>query len=108
MKKEDYPLEGWIPNPHFMDFKLEKLPVSSDEVLMVSRLDGPTPEMVRRMIDDSLETEAKGLSGTAYFDARWPKPEPGKKVEGYAFYDRALHRAADYLRDRKRNERCSG
>ncbi|MBA3031247.1 MAG: TIGR03790 family protein [Desulfobacteraceae bacterium] len=98
VKKEGYPLEGWIPNPHFIDFKLEKLPVSSDEVLMVSRLDGPTPEMVRRMIDDSLETETKGLSGTAYFDARWPKPEPGKKVDGYAFYDRALHLAADYLR----------
>ena len=45
VKKEDYPLEGWIPNPHFIDFKLEKLPVSSHEVLMVSRLDGPTPEI---------------------------------------------------------------
>ena len=62
----------------------------------------PPPRSVRRMIDDSLETETKGLSGAAYFDARWPRPEPGKKVEGYAFYDQALHLAADYLRKQKR------
>jgi uncharacterized protein (TIGR03790 family) len=102
VKIPDYPLNGWIPNPHFMDFKMEKLSISMDKVLMVSRLDGPTPETVRRIINDSLEAENKGLSGTACFDARWPLPEHGQKLDGYAFYDRSLHLAADYLDGKNR------
>jgi uncharacterized protein (TIGR03790 family) len=102
VKIKDYDLKGWIPNPHFMDFKLEKLSVSAEQVLMVSRLDGPDPEIVRRIIDDSLEAEKTGLSGAACIDARWPRPMRGQKVEGYAFYDRSLHLAADYLRGKNR------
>ncbi|MBN2584621.1 MAG: TIGR03790 family protein [Planctomycetes bacterium] len=39
-------------------------------MLLVCRLDGPSPEIVRRMIDDALWAEANGLSGRAYFDVR--------------------------------------
>jgi uncharacterized protein (TIGR03790 family) len=69
-----------------------------EKVMVVSRLDGPTDPIVRRMIDDSLHAEKEGLSGRAYFDARWP--DPGNKTDltafkdGYAFYDRAIHSAA--------------
>jgi len=45
------------------------------------------------MIDDSLAAEKQGLSGTAYFDARWPEPAVAPKG-GYAFYDASIHRAA--------------
>jgi uncharacterized protein (TIGR03790 family) len=38
--------------------------------LLVCRLDGPTPAIVRRMIDDSIATEAKGLRGFTYVDAQ--------------------------------------
>ena len=49
---------------------------------------------MRRIIDDSLQTEKEGLQGKAYFDARWPDPRD-KEVKGsYGFYDRAIHKAA--------------
>ncbi|MGC1480564.1 MAG: TIGR03790 family protein [Chthoniobacterales bacterium] len=38
--------------------------------LLVCRLDGPTPEIVRQMIDDAIATENSGLWGWAYVDAR--------------------------------------
>ncbi len=63
------------------------------KALMVSRLDGPTPAAVRRVIDDSLEAERRGLAGKAYFDARWPVKEK-KDLSAYESYDRAIHNAA--------------
>ena len=36
--------------------------------MLVSRLDGPTAEIVRRMISDAVETEKNGLWGRAYVD----------------------------------------
>ncbi len=62
-------------------------------MILVSRLDGPTAGIVRRIIDDSLETEKEGLKGVAYFDARWADPG-NKELSGYAFYDRSIHQAA--------------
>jgi len=96
---DDYSLSGWVPNPHFVGFKGQALPVDKSQVLMVSRLDGPTPEIVRRIIDVSVAVEEKGLKGIAYFDARWPRPAADKPVEGYALYDRSIHWAAERLKD---------
>jgi uncharacterized protein (TIGR03790 family) len=62
--------------------------------MMVGRLDAPTPEIVRRMINDSLQAEAVGLQGNAYFDARWPLRKE-KNLHGYPLYDASLHRAAE-------------
>ena len=64
------------------------------KVILVSRLDGPSEEIVRRVIDDSLQTEKEGLRGKAYFDARWPDPGDKEVKGGYGFYDRAIHKAA--------------
>jgi uncharacterized protein (TIGR03790 family) len=71
-----------------------------DIALMVSRLDGPSPEIVRRIINDSLFAEKNGLSGTAFFDARWPQPDldKAKSLKGYAFYDNSLYLAADVVK----------
>jgi len=90
-----YPLAKWQPNPFFVGFQKQqdKLLFNKDQVLFVSRLDGPTPEIVRRMIDDSLYAELNGLQGQAYFDARWPLPEQ-KNPKGYALYDASIHKAA--------------
>lgn len=96
--KEDYPFSGWVPNPLFLGFRGKETSVSREETLMVARLDGPTDEIVRRIIDDSLSVEKTGLQGVAYFDARWPKPgdeKAGKMKMGYGFYDRSIHLAAD-------------
>ena len=43
--------------------------------LMTARLDGSTAAVVKRMIDDSIATEATGLKGEFYIDARGMKPD---------------------------------
>jgi len=93
-----YPLRGWVPNPAFAGEGSRDASRREDSVLAVSRLDGPTETLVRRMVDDGLASEADGLEGTAYLDARWKDPGPNGEASGYAFYDRSLHRAAAVLR----------
>lgn len=39
-------------------------------ILMVARLDGPTAEIAKGLVDKALEAERDGLWGRAYFDAR--------------------------------------
>ena len=39
-------------------------------ILMVARLDGPTPAIARSLVDKALEAETNGLWGRAYFDSR--------------------------------------
>ncbi len=95
-RKDGYKLKGWIVNPYTFATSNQEPKLYTDEVLLVSRLDGPDPTMVKRIIDDSIAVEKKGLRGRAYFDARWPMPEE-KELSGYAFYDKSLHRAAQNL-----------
>jgi len=97
-----YELSRWIPNPYFLGFRgkhLARMP-EREQVLMVARLDGPSPEIVRRIVDDAIHAEKKGLQGKAYFDARWPRPPEEKepKEPGYGFYDLSIHKAADRVR----------
>ena len=92
-----YPLGGWLPNPLFVGYGNKRPLAAAEKTLMVCRLDGPTEQTVRRIIDESFEVEHRGLKGTAYFDARWE--HPGKdKVTGYAAYDRSIHRIAAKLK----------
>ena len=39
-------------------------------ILMVARLDGPTAEIAKGLVDKALQAEREGLWGRAYFDAR--------------------------------------
>jgi uncharacterized protein (TIGR03790 family) len=98
-----YPLEGWLPNPYFLGFREQQTLLTRDTVLMVSRLDGPDAETVRRIVDDAVEVEKKGVAGRAYFDARWPLPTE-KHLNGYALYDASLHLAAERMRASGRME----
>jgi len=67
---------GILQNPYFRRFS----PILDSSVtaglLLVSRLDAPTAETVRRMIDDTLLAERIGLYGWAYIDRR-SIPESG-------------------------------
>jgi uncharacterized protein (TIGR03790 family) len=83
----------WLPNKYFVGFQGKAIENMPQKVLLVSRLDGPSESIVRRMIDDSIEVEKTGLSGKAYFDARWPDKD-GKNPSYYQIYDRLIHRAA--------------
>jgi uncharacterized protein (TIGR03790 family) len=97
---KDYPLSGWLPNPFYLGRPKQTLSVEKADVLMVSRLDGPSDEIVRRIIDDSFAVEEEGLKGVCYLDARWPaleKDSKDNKDDGYGFYDRSIHRAGNLI-----------
>lgn len=98
---DSYSLQMWVPNPFFVGFQGKALPVAKADVLMVARLDGPSGDIVRRIIADSLAAEATGLRGTAYFDARWARPGSQKKLKGNGFYDNSLHLAAERVKSNK-------
>ena len=61
---------GIFPNPYFRRFT----PILEDPVypglLLPARLDGPTPAIVKAMIDDALAAERGGLYGWSYVDGR--------------------------------------
>lgn len=96
--EEYYSISGWIPNPHCIGWRDEKNLLKKDNVLMVSRLDGPSVTTVKRIIQDSIKAEKNGLKGTAYFDARWAMSNK-QKLRGYAFYDNSIHLAAGRIRE---------
>ena len=77
----------WLPNKYFVGFRGKAIKNMPQKVLLVSRLDGPSDTIVRRIIDDSIEVEKTGLSGKAYFDARWPEKD-NKDSSYYQVYDR--------------------
>jgi uncharacterized protein (TIGR03790 family) len=98
VREASYPLAGWVPNPFYLGYRGKKINNLPRAAFLVSRLDGPSKQIVSRIIDDSLATEAKGLRGIAYFDARWPDPGD-KRLSGYALYDHSLHKAAKRLKE---------
>jgi uncharacterized protein (TIGR03790 family) len=95
----DYELDGWIKNPYFVGFEEDALSLKKDQVLLVCRLDGPDSATVYRIINDSLDTEKKGLQGKGYFDARWPASEKNN-LSGYKRYDQSIHQAAAAVKKR--------
>ena len=93
--ERNHSLEGWIPNPFFAGYHQPQLMKKRDTTLFVSRLDGPSPQIVRRVVDDSLATERSGLKGKAYFDARWPRTHEKagfRGKSGYQYYDTSIYR----------------
>lgn len=47
-------------------------------ILLVARLDGPSPDIARALVDKAMQAESDGLWGRAYFDLR-NTTEPGMK-----------------------------
>jgi uncharacterized protein (TIGR03790 family) len=95
----NYSLSSWIPNPFFAGYSGKEIKEMREDVFIVSRLDGPSSGIVKRVIDQSVEVEKEGIKGTAYFDARWPRPKEDENVEmGYKFYDKSIHKAAEVVR----------
>jgi len=67
---------GILQNPYFRRFAPILDSSVTSGLLLVSRLDAPTADTVRRMIDDTLLAERAGLYGWAYIDRR-SIPESG-------------------------------
>ncbi|MEJ0000987.1 MAG: TIGR03790 family protein [Verrucomicrobiota bacterium] len=80
------PLGGFVPNIFFDEqpHGLKQIgPELARNIILVTRLDGPTPDDVRRMIDDSLEARAP--------PAGWPRR--GRRARPHRSAQR-LHRGA--------------
>jgi len=60
-------ISGALPNPYFQSYRAIT-DFENSALMLVCRLDAPTPATVRRMIDDAVEAEKAGLWGRAYVD----------------------------------------
>ncbi len=67
--KEKIPLTGPLPNPFYTCTNPATMNCTNG-LLMVTRLDGPTPEIASGLVDKAMEAESNGFWGRAYFDAR--------------------------------------
>ena len=90
----DYPRARWVPNP--LEWRSQVLPRGHhppvSPTIMVTRLDGPSLDIVRNIILTSVKVEAQGLHGQVAIDAR------GKTGnDPYAEYDQKLRDLADLL-----------
>jgi len=75
----EYDLKGPLNNPYYK----QDTPVSEaaiEGMLLVGRIDGPSDQVCRRMIDDAVAVEADGLWGMCYLDL-------AKKGVGYKLGD---------------------
>jgi uncharacterized protein (TIGR03790 family) len=94
----NYPLSRWVVNPLYWQISPERR-ARAQPVMMTCRLDAQTPAIAKRLVDDAIAAEQKGLSGRVYIDARgikWDqKADPGGT--GYGGYDESFREAARLL-----------
>jgi uncharacterized protein (TIGR03790 family) len=83
---------GIVPNPYFRRFTAIRDNPVYPGFLLTARLDGPTPFIVRAMIDDAIGAESGGLDGWSYVDAR------GITTGGYAEGDQWMTNVAALMR----------
>jgi len=67
--EQHYPLTGIIKND-FYTLTNAALFQPTNGLLMVTRLDGPSAEIARGLVDKAMEAETNGLCGNAYIDLR--------------------------------------
>jgi uncharacterized protein (TIGR03790 family) len=82
------PLAGPLANPNYSATNSALLHPTNG-LLMVARLDGPTPEIAHGLVDKAMQAETNGLWGNFYFDLR------NINEEGYKIGDTWLRNAAD-------------
>ncbi len=84
-----YQIAQWLPNPFLSLY--DRLPFVKglrNATVMVGRLDGPTPEIAQRLVDDALAVEQDGLNGIFYIDARGLPDR--SDADAYARFDARL------------------
>jgi uncharacterized protein (TIGR03790 family) len=93
-----YPRGGWQPNPMSIHAQAQR---GVAPVLMVARLDAPTPELVRAMIETSIAVERDGLKGKIVIDGRGlPPRELDGKPSAYGVFDQLLRNLAELLKSK--------
>lgn len=96
----EYPLGRWMANPLYFPMP-EEHRRSLPHTIMTARIDGPTPEIALRLINDAVAVERRGLKGKVYIDARGIAFDPKKQGEtgtGYEGYDESFREAAELLK----------
>jgi uncharacterized protein (TIGR03790 family) len=95
-------ISGPIENPYFRSSKPIIAPDTDSRLLLVTRLDGPFSAEVRRIIDDAVNTEKKGLWGWTYIDARGIRDPAYKLGDDWLFriVDRSLAQGRPVILDR--------
>lgn len=88
-----YELYRWQPNR-----LKDNLPAYYSNTLMVSRLDGPSFEIAKGLVDKALTAEKTGLRGIAYFDSRGIIDD--KKPYSFGHFDQSLRDLAILTRFR--------
>lgn len=100
LRRPSFRTGGWLANPFLQRYDhfpgIEQL---RRQTLMVCRLDGPSPAIVRRMIDDSVYAERHGLTGNFYIDGRG-LADSKKKNDPYVEYDRHLEKLYNEIKDK--------
>jgi uncharacterized protein (TIGR03790 family) len=82
------PVGGPLANPLYSATNSAVLHPTNG-LLMIARLDGPTPEIARGLVDKAIQAETNGLWGNFYFDLR------NINEEGYKIGDTWLRNAAE-------------
>ncbi len=79
----EYRIARRVPNPLFHEFAVHAGTQLGLPILMVSRLDAPTPKLAMELVDRALGAEQQGLAGKVYLDARGMKEGPPLSYEAY-------------------------
>ena len=90
----DYPRFRWQRN--LLNYKVQD---QQTQALMTCRIDAPTPQIAKAVIDDSFAVEQTGLSGGAVFDSRGIAAPPAGSLAGYGWYDQAIRDTAKWFED---------
>jgi uncharacterized protein (TIGR03790 family) len=89
----DYELYRWQTN-RLQNAVLE----FSLDTLMVSRLDGPSEQIAKGLVDKAIRAEANGLDGIAYVDSRGI--EFNRNIYSLGYFDQSLRDLAALIRVR--------
>ncbi|MBX3459150.1 MAG: TIGR03790 family protein [Planctomycetes bacterium] len=76
IRSGDYDIDSAIENPVF---NREEPLTDKDDILIVSRLDGPTVEIAKGLIEKALVAEALGCQGESFLDTRGLTKDDGYK-----------------------------
>ena len=85
----------WQPNQWNRHYKS---PNGLILTVMVSRIDGPSPQIARGLVDKAISAENTGLRGFAYIDSRGIPDD--KQPDSYGSYDQKIRNLAVLLRFR--------
>ncbi|MBI2299229.1 MAG: TIGR03790 family protein [Armatimonadetes bacterium] len=97
-----YDLYRWVPN--LASFLCPPdTAKKSPPVVLTARLDGPTPAIAMRLVDDAVKAEREGLKGKVYIDARgiaFGREAPRPDWYGYSGYDESFRELAAILKEK--------